>query len=74
MWEPKISECHRKNLCVDCDNEKCWHCGHIEADCPKYHCDNVRKNDCDHCDFIKEFIRNMRAEYGMGKGNARDIP
>ena len=30
----KLSECNRKNLCVDCNNKECLHHGKVEADCP----------------------------------------
>ena len=58
----EIKECKRKNTCYDCDNERCWHHGKKEADCPKYHCD--RQGDgflnCDNCGFIDRFIEAIR--------------
>lgn len=54
-----MSECTRKNTCYDCDNEACWHHGKKEADCPKYGC----YEDCDHCEFINDFIEEERKEY-----------
>lgn len=61
--EAIFSECHRNNLCVDCDNTKCWHCGNIEADCPKWICDSDL--DCDNCSFIKEFQESERKRYAI---------
>ena len=58
-----ISKCTRQNTCYDCDNEKCWHHGKKEADCPKYKCDNKKLLDCAHCSFIDWFIEEMREEY-----------
>jgi hypothetical protein len=63
MNEVKISECYRKNLCVDCDNTECLHCGDTMADCPKYGCDNNKQDDCEHCDFIKQYQTEMREQY-----------
>lgn len=60
----KISECHSNNLCVDCDNEECLHCGDISADCPKYHCDNDIMLDCNHCEFIKNYQKEYRKSLG----------
>ncbi len=59
----KISECHSNNLCIDCDNWECSHCGDIAADCPKYSCDNDIKLDCNHCEFIKDFQKEYRKSY-----------
>ena len=63
--EIKVSECVRRNLCVDCDNTNCWFYGSIMADCPKYHCDRVEDlfEDCESCAFIKEFQEDMRKIY-----------
>ena len=52
----QIYECHRKNRCVDCDDEKCWHAGELIADCPFWKC--KRKGDlfedCESCEFLKQ--------------------
>ena len=53
--------CPPKTLCVDCKDPDCSCAGEKYADCPKYHCDNAY--DCDNCDFINEFIDEMRKEY-----------
>ena len=71
MWtetetnEVTISECTRQNTCYDCDNEKCWHHGTKEADCPKYHCDRPEelRYNCNCCAFIDNYIKTMRAFY-----------
>ena len=65
-----MSECKRDNLCVDCDDNKCWLAGKILSDCPKYHCDRPKDHieDCSTCDFIKEFQKNQR-EYYKQKGS-----
>ena len=55
----ELKECHRKNFCKDCDDEECSFAGSIEADCPKYHCDNIL-HDCERCVFIKRFYREVR--------------
>jgi hypothetical protein len=33
------------------------------ADCPKYGCDNNKQDDCEHCEFIKQYQTEMRAKY-----------
>lgn len=55
-----LKRCNRDNLCVDCDNEKCVHHGRIIADCPQYDCANEPLYDCEHCDFIKKWLREYR--------------
>lgn len=55
----QISICHRKSLCVDCSYDKCTRHGDPGADCPKYRCDNP-SNDCETCQFIKEYQKEMR--------------
>jgi len=66
----KISECHMNNLCVDCDNDKCYLAGEIISDCPKYHCDRDKEHlqDCKSCDFIKEFQESERKRYERKEG------
>lgn len=60
-----LYKCTRQNTCYDCDNEKCtWH-GDKGADCPKYKCD--RDMDCEHCEFIDEFIEEERKKYARQK-------
>lgn len=59
----KIKTCHRQNTCVNYNNNECLHAGNIEADCPKYHCDNKIAQDCKNCEFIKQHIAAMRKEY-----------
>ena len=56
-----MSECTRKTTCYDCDNEDCFFRGIKGADCPKYYCD--KWCDCDHCEFINDFIEEKRKEY-----------
>lgn len=53
--------CNRDNLCVDCDSTTCKHAGSIEADCPKWKCDNPTR-DCHNCTFIKEYQKEARKE------------
>ena len=57
-----VNECHRKNLCIDCDNTACWFHGKLIADCPKYHCDRPDEQfeDCESCDFLKQYMKDMR--------------
>lgn len=61
--EYKFDECVRGNLCVDCDNKRCLFSGSKIADCPKYHCDNDRYEDCDHCKFWDEWAAKERENY-----------
>lgn len=57
----EAKECKRKNLCYDCNDNKCALAGDPMADCPKYECDREEYffEDCDSCGFIKRY----RAEY-----------
>lgn len=65
-----LSECTRKNLCCDCDNARCTRIGDKGADCPKWICDNPNGLDnCDNCDFIDNFIEEMRKEYESLRGD-----
>ena len=64
MIEPTITECHRTNLCVDCDDKACSHHGDIGADCPKWKCDN--NHDCEHCEWIKAYTKLMRGNKDNG--------
>lgn len=59
-----FNECTRNVPCIDCDNVKCIFQGKKESDCPKYHCDrpDKLKHDCEHCQFIDDFIEDMRKE------------
>lgn len=61
----QITECTRKNLCVDCDDARCMHKGRLMADCPKYMCDRKGElfEDCESCDFLKWFQAEERARY-----------
>ena len=54
----EINRCKRKNFCADCDEPDCIHAGDIEADCPKWKCDNPTM-DCGKCEFLKEYKRKM---------------
>lgn len=57
-----LGECHRRNLCVDCDSEICYGAGKKASDCPQYHCPYPNL-DCEtECSFIDRFIENMRRE------------
>ena len=63
-----MTECTRQNTCFDCDNQQCAGHGDKGADCPKYHCDNPNGLDnCEDCEFVDEFIEEMRKEYKGGK-------
>ena len=53
-----FSECTRKGFCVYCDDPHCIHAGDIEADCPKWKCDNPTM-DCENCEFLKEYKREV---------------
>ena len=55
-----LNRCTRPNLCIDCDDPDCRHAKDPGADCPKYTCDS---EDCDRCEFIKEFQEDMRKEF-----------
>lgn len=61
----QMTECKRKNLCIDCDDERCMHKGQLIADCPKYYCDRKGElfEDCESCDFLKQFQKEMRKQY-----------
>ena len=73
MCDFTLTECTRQNTCFDCDNDQCGHHGSKEADCPKYHCDNPNGlSNCDHCEFIDGFIKEMRLFYEMQRRNWND--
>ena len=54
-----FSECTRTNFCVDCDDPHCIFAGDVEADCPKWKCDNNPIMDCERCEFLKEYKRKV---------------
>lgn len=60
----QMTECIRKNLCIDCDDARCIHKGQLIADCPKYRCDRKGElfEDCESCAFLKQFQKDMRGE------------
>ena len=60
-----MSECKRNNLCIDCDDTKCWLAGKLISDCPHYHCIRPAKHieDCEHCEFLKQYQEDMRRYY-----------
>ena len=74
MSESDIKICDRQNTCFDCDDTSCPRCGYKGADCPKYYqCDNPNGlNNCDHCEFIDGFIKEMRLFYEMQRRNWND--
>ena len=55
-----LGECKRSNLCVDCDDPECFRAGDIGADCPKVVCDNGAVLDCENCEFILEYLSQIR--------------
>ena len=56
-----INTCYRNSLCVDCEADDCVFAGCIEADCPKWKCDNPTM-DCETCEFLKEYVKEIRGE------------
>ena len=58
----QIRECKRDNLCVDCDNKKCWHVGELIADCPLYRCNREGNlyEDCESCELLKQIHTDRR--------------
>ena len=58
-----ITECHRNNLCVDCDDPHCGHAGDIGADCPKWRCD-MPEYECEDCPWIREYVKRARRKEG----------
>lgn len=52
--------CRKNNSCYSCKSEICMRAGDIGADCPKYRCD--MDGDCEHCDFVKEYIKKVYKE------------
>ena len=58
----QIRECKRDNLCVDCDNKKCWHAGELIADCPLYRCNREGNlnEDCESCELLKQIHTDRR--------------
>ena len=62
-----ISECTRDIPCIDCDESKCLLKGKKESSCPKWKCDHPG-TDCEtECEFIDQYIAEMR-----GKNNGSD--
>lgn len=60
-----VDICNRNNLCVDCDNKECWHCGDKIADCPRYpqYCAREKIADsCDDCTWIDKYIEEIRCQ------------
>ena len=60
------TDCRRRNLCVDCDDQSCPKRGHIISDCPKWVCDECKK-DCRECEFIRDYQREMRRVYELDR-------
>lgn len=58
MIEPKMSICTHDGPCVSC-KENCWSAGDIEADCPKYYCDRSGGMDCERCEFLKQYLKEV---------------
>ena len=52
----QIRVCHRKNLCIDCDDKKCWHFGELIADCLLWKCNREgdQFEDCESCELLKQ--------------------
>ena len=50
-----LSECHRTNLCIDCDDPHCSGSGVPEADCPLWVCKRPELK-CEECDILKEYV------------------
>ena len=65
MNEFTLRECHRNNMCVDCDDTSCLHAGQAIADCPFYMCNREPDHfeDCETCEFIKD-IRDVLKKEG----------
>lgn len=59
----KMTLCNRKNLCVDCDDKECIRAGVAESDCIKHHCDNAIPLDCNHCDFMRRYQKEVREQH-----------
>ena len=55
--------CKRKNLCFDCDDEKCYNRGQAMADCVQRDCVHTPRFDCENCDYIKNYRKEMREYY-----------
>jgi hypothetical protein len=73
-----MSECKRNNLCIDCDNSKCWLAGKALSDCPKYYCDRPKEpidqtEDCEHCAFLEQYQKDMREYYKQKGSIANDM-
>ena len=62
-----FSECARKGFCVYCDDPDCIHAGDIEADYPKWKCDNPTM-DCENCEFLMEYKGGDNMRYCKIKG------
>ncbi len=60
MIDYAIKTCENENLCVDCKDKECIFAGKIESDCPIYQCNH--RCECEDCDFIKQFQKEMRNE------------
>lgn len=64
---PQLGECHRNNLCIDCDDPKCLFAGSEVADCPRWpSCDLLKYHgiDCYKCGWLKRYIEKERGNYG----------
>lgn len=54
-----MTECHRTNLCIDCDDQHCSGAGVPEADCPLWVCKHPEL-ECKDCDILKEYVEAYR--------------
>lgn len=56
-----MTECHRTNLCIDCDDPHCSGAGNAEADCPLWVCKHPDTR-CEDCDILREYVEAYRKE------------
>lgn len=58
--EISLKTCTHNNSCFNCSNDGCLRKGDPGQDCPKYKCD--LDGDCDSCEFIKQFRKDVYRE------------
>lgn len=65
-----LKKCVKTGWCADCI-EHCWFAGNPGADCPRWRCINTVKEDCEHCEWLADYKREVEREGAKSEAIAR---